>query len=245
MEEIRSASKGSLLWRRLRSCMFVGLIAALLVFRGSAQTPPPESAVDLTISVEGAPVLGDPHARVAVVEFADYQCPYCKAHAQRSLQDILAHYVWTGKIRYYHKDLPVESSHPQAFKAAEAARCAGEQDKYWEMHDRLMRSPKLDIVSELSGFALDLKLHVPKFQECLDSGIFAPKIRADIQDSNESGVKATPTFFVGAMNSQSTTMHAVTMIYGAQPYAIFREVLDRTMAAGDEKAGRNDANARP
>jgi len=223
--------------------LLAGMLATVLGSRGAAQTgdPTPESSVDVRISLDGAPSMGDPEARVAVVEFADYQCPYCRGHAIYTLPEIIAHYVITGKIRYFFKDLPVESSHAGAFKVAEAARCAGEQVKYWEMHDHLMRNPTF--VSELPKYALDLNLSVPEFQLCLDSGMVAAKIRADIQESKQAGVRGTPSFFVGALDSQSTSMHAVTMIYGAQPYAIFRDVLDR-MIASDEKGG-SEANARP
>ena len=100
----------------------------------------PGSPNSLGLLLDGAPSIGDANARVAVVEFGDYECPYCGRHANQVLPEIVANYVNTGKVRYFFKDTPVEAIHPAAFKAAEAALCAGEQGTYWEMHDLLFKN---------------------------------------------------------------------------------------------------------
>src|SRR6266571_4836593 len=152
--KISSVSQASL-GRGTRRFLYAGLLVASLVPRGSAQSSNPEIVF---ISLDGAPAMGGPKARVAIVEFGDYQCPYCGQHANQTLPQIVTDYVKTGKVRYFFKDFPIEGLHSQAFRAAEAARCAGAQGKYWEMHDRLLGNQQLLAVNELPGHALSLHL---------------------------------------------------------------------------------------
>src|SRR6266704_659322 len=150
-----------------RGLLFAACLAVLLAARGMAQVPPgnPENVL---VSLDGVPSLGDEKAPIAIVEFSDYQCPYCGRHANTVLPQIIKDYVSTGKVRYIVRDVPIEAIHPQAFKAAEAAHCAGDQGKFWEMHDRLFQNQQLLAVSDLAAHALALGLDGPKFQPCLD-----------------------------------------------------------------------------
>ena len=101
------------------------------------QAAQPPAFKEAVLSVEGAQFLGQKNATVTVVEFSDYQCPFCARHVQQTLPLLRKEYVDTGKVKYVFRDHPLESIHPAAFKAAEAARCGGEQGKFWEMHDKL------------------------------------------------------------------------------------------------------------
>jgi protein-disulfide isomerase len=195
------------------------------------ETTEPDKPVDVLLSLEGSPAMGDAAARVGLVEFSDYGCPYCAMHAGQTLPQIVADYVKTNKVRYFFKDLPVEAMHPQAFKAAQAARCAGAQDRYWPMHDRLFKNQRPQIVDELRDQALALKLDVERFVQCVDADTYAIQIRNDIAEAKQSKIKGTPTFFVGKLDPKDSRMRASVMIYGSQPYAAFQTELDRLLAA--------------
>jgi protein-disulfide isomerase len=204
------------------SLLITLLTTALVRNEGSAQLADQK---ELFISLEGTPSLGDVNAPVAIVEFADYQCPYCIAYANNMLPQIIADYVSTGKVRYFFKDLPIENLHPDALKAAEAAHCAGEQSKYWEMHARLFKSADALALSRLPSYARMLGLNVAEFEECLRNGKHAVHIRMDIEDSKKFGVEGTPTFFIGPLDVQHSRMKIATKIQGTQDYVVFQQAL--------------------
>src|SRR5262249_23661017 len=155
----------------------------------------------------------------------DYQCPFCVMHANQTLPLIALDYVKTGKVRYFLKDFPIEAVHAQAFKEAEAAHCAGEQGRYWEMHDHLVKNQRPQIANELPTVADALGLDVAKFQECLDKGTYAAQVRKDIEEGAKHNIRGTPTFFLGTLESRGSRMKVVTTLYGAQPYPDFRKAL--------------------
>jgi protein-disulfide isomerase len=227
---------GPLILRRL---VFTGLLVASLVLRGTAQS----SNVDVSLSLEGTPMMGDDKARIAIVEFSDYQCPFCAMHAIQALPQIVSQYVKTGKVRYFFKDFPIEAVHPQAFKEAEAARCAGEQGKYWEMHDRLLKNQRPQVVNELPAHAVALGLDAPRFQRCLDSGTYAAQVRKDIREGMKYSIQGTPTFFVGTLDREGVGMNAVMMLYGAQQYPAFQKAFDRMLSEFEkQEASANEAH---
>jgi protein-disulfide isomerase len=185
---------------------------------------------NVSLLLAGAPSLGDPAARIAIVEFGDYQCPYCGQHANQVLPEILRDYVNTGKVRYFFKDTPVESIHPQALKASEAALCSGDQGKYWEMHDRLFKNQQALTENDLPSHARALQLDVPRFQECLNNGTHTGQIRNGIQEVMKFGVRGTPTFFVGTL-VLSESAKAPIRLSGAKPFRAFQQVLDELLAS--------------
>jgi len=197
----------------------------------AARAPTPPETVDLTLSVEGAPVKGEKGAKVTIVEFTDYQCPFCARYFQQTWPQLERDYVKTGKVKLYLRDLPLEALHPQAFKAAEATHCAGEQGKYWEMHDRLFANQRALGRKDLSGYAQALGLDVAAFDQCVDSGKGAARIRKDMADSDKAGARGTPTFFLGLTEPNSAQVKAVRVIRGAQPFAAFKEAIDSLLAA--------------
>jgi protein-disulfide isomerase len=197
----------------------------------AARTPAAPEMVDLVLSVANAPVKGDANAKVTVVEFTDYQCPFCARHFRQTWPQLEQEYVKTGKAKFVLRDLPLEQIHPQAFKAAEAAQCAGEQGKYWEMHDRLFANQDAIGRKDLSAHAQAVGLDVGAFDNCVDTARTATKIRKDMADSEKAGARGTPIFYVGLTEPNSADVKAVRVIRGAQPYAAFKDAIDSLLAA--------------
>ena len=192
--------------------------------------PPSVQPVNIVLSVDGNPFKGDKNARVTLIEFTDYQCPFCARHSSQTAPQIEKDYIQTGKVRYVLRDFPIASIHPLAFKAHEAAHCAGEQGKYWEMHGRLFANQKAMSPKDLSDHAQGLSLDMPKFQQCLDSGKHASKIRNDLADGQKAGVQGTPSFFLGLTEPNDANIKAARIIRGAQPYAAFKQAIDSLLS---------------
>jgi protein-disulfide isomerase len=178
--------------------------------------------------VADAPVLGRPDAPVTLVEFSDYQCPFCQRFFVTTLPAIKKDYIDTGKVRYVFRDFPLDRIHPQARKAAEAAHCAGDQGKYWEMHDVLYRNQQALQVPELSEHARTLGLDAAKFDECLSSGRHAGQVEKGLTDGAAAGVNGTPGFVV-AKTKPGDTVEG-TPVVGAQPIEVFRKIIDQLLA---------------
>jgi protein-disulfide isomerase len=194
-----------------------------------AAGPTPENPT--IVSIEGGATKGNKDAKVTVVEFTDYQCPFCSRHFRDTMPQIDNDYVKTGRIRYVLREFPLESIHPLAFKAAEAANCSGEQGKYWEMHDRLFANQNALAAQQLLGHAQTVGLNGQEFKTCLDSGKYAAKLRKDLADAQKAGVNGTPTFFIGLSDSKGSEIKAVRKIVGAQAYAAFKDAIDTLLAA--------------
>jgi protein-disulfide isomerase len=138
-------------------------------------------------------------------------------------------YVKTGRIRYTVREFPLEQIHPQAFKAAEAALCAGDQGKYWQMHVRLFENQKALGADQLPGHGAAVGLEPAAFAECLRSGRHGARVRADLADGAKAGVRGTPMFFIG-LADESGTLKVVRALRGAVPYANFQTALDAVLA---------------
>ena len=171
-------------------------------------------APSVEIAIEGEPSLGPANAPVTIVEFSDFQCPYCR-QAQGTLKQLMA--VYEGKVKLVFRDFPLRNIHPQAQKAAEAAQCAAEQHKFWPYHDKLFASTNFQM-DELKKFAQELELNMEQFTSCLDSGKHAAGIDADMQAGQQAGVNATPTFFVNGYP-----------LSGAASYERFKELVDAAL----------------
>jgi protein-disulfide isomerase len=182
------------------------------------------------VNVDGARVLGEKTARVTMVEFSDYQCPFCGNFATTTFNPLVDEYVKSGKVLYVLRNFPLEGMHPLAEKAAEAAECMGDQGKYWEAHERLFNNQKAIDARELPAHALFLGLDLPKFQQCLDSGTYTSKVKADIAEGMKLNVRGTPTFFFGYMDPKDPKrMLAVELLSGAQPIQMFKDVIERLL----------------
>ncbi len=139
-------------------------------------------------------------------------------------------YIQTGKLKYVLRDLPLEAIHPFAMKAAEATHCAGEQGKYWEMHDRLFANQRALARPELSKHAEALGLDVAAFDQCMDSGKSAARIRKDVAEAQSLQVNGTPTFFLGLTDANTSKVKGVR-ISGAQGYEAFKAAIERILAS--------------
>lgn len=204
-------------------------IKELLRARGaSAQTAPG----DVLVAVRRAPALGQESARLTIVEFSDYQCPFCRQHSSQVLPELVKEYVKTGKVRYVFRDFPIASLHPQAHRLHEAAHCAGDQGRYWEMHDRLFEDPQRTEPRDLVARARALGLDEPRFERCLAGGIHAATVRQGIADGEKARVRGTPTFFVGLTEPDGAPIRPQRLVVGAQPYAAFRQAIDTLLAEG-------------
>jgi protein-disulfide isomerase len=166
------------------------------------------------VAAEG-PSRGAANAPVTIVEFSDYECPYC-SRAEEVVNRVLKDY--DGKVRLVYRDFPLPI-HPQAQKASEAAHCAGDQGKYWEMHEKLFANQQALQPDALKGYAKDLKLDEPKFAKCLDSGEKAKEIETGKKAGEKLGVTGTPAFFINGLQ-----------LTGAQPYEEFKSLIDGELA---------------
>ena len=182
------------------------------------------------LSVGDSAVLGDAAAPVTLVEYSDYQCPYCRRHASRVKPKLIESYVQTGKLRYVVREFPIESLHPQAPMASQAALCAKEQDAYWGMHDRIFADPKRVSPADFEAHAAALGLDVAAFTECLREQRYAAQIRRDQQEGAQLGIRGTPTFLLGTTDpADPSRVTATRMIRGARPLAVFRETVEKRM----------------
>ena len=195
------------------------------------QVPPSPQAAAVFLSVEKSPFKGDKNAKVTIIEFSDYQCPFCARHNRETLPQLTNAYIKTGKVKYVFRDFPLESIHQQALKAHEAAYCAGEQGKYWEMHDQLFGNQPALNPPDLARYAQAIGLNTPDFKSCLDSGKYLAKIRAGLAEGTNAGVRGTPTFFLGYTEPNESKIQALMAIRGAHPFARFQEALDRLLSA--------------
>jgi len=187
----------------------------------------PEEAIELDeesqeeLLVNPAYAKGDENAPVALVEFTDYECPFCKRYVDETLDTIMSDYVDTGKVKYIVRDLPL-GFHSNAVLAAMTARCAGDQEKFWEMHGLIFDGQgewSLGEANEIfKGYAGELGLDTNTFNECLDSEKYADVVEADSQLAAKYGASGTPSFFVNGK-----------ILVGAQPIEAFIEVIEEVL----------------
>ena len=190
---------------------------------------PADALPSAPISVNGEPFKGAANAKVALIEFSDFQCPFCAKYDKETYPQILKDYVDTGKVKYVWRDYPLDF-HQNAAKAAEAAHCAGEQGRFWEMHDRLFANQQSISAADLPKYAEALQLNASLFQQCLDSGRFAADIKKDITDASNAGVSGTPTFFIGIVQPNGS-VKAVKKLVGSKAYTEFKAALDPLLAS--------------
>lgn len=175
------------------------------------------------------PAKGEPSAKIVVVEFSDYECPFCAQHFRDTLPKIERDYISTGKIRYLFRNFPIESRHKNAMFAAEAGLCAGDQGKYWEMHDFLFTTQGKVNKDQAIAQAKTLRLELGVFQRCLDERAKQEAVRTDLRSGTAAGVTGTPAFFIGrAENLEKDTMQleVYRIISGAEPYETFQTAID-------------------
>jgi protein-disulfide isomerase len=182
-----------------------------------------------TVSIQGAPSRGSADARLIVVEFTDFQCPYCGKYARETFGAVEDSYIVPGKVRYVFRNFPLDDAHPNAFKAAEAAECANQQGKFWEMHARLFANQQALGPGDLLSHAQAVGLDQAAFQKCLN-GAAKAKIKRDFNDGLKAGVEGTPTFLMGTLEKDGK-VRILKRLSGTQTTAAFTAALDALLAA--------------
>jgi protein-disulfide isomerase len=196
------------------------------LLRRQPTTAGPAVPRDIVLTVGDAPFKGNANAALTLVEFTDYECGFCSRHVKDTFPQLERDYIATGKIKYVFRNFPLESIHKNAFKAHEAATCAGEQGKFWEMHDRLFANQTALAPTDIIGYAQTLGLDMQKFQGCFNVGLHTEQIRKDIAEGEKAGVTGTPTFFLGVTTPNSPTMKVSKTMVGAKAYTAFKEEID-------------------
>src|SRR5512140_1135217 len=171
----------------------------------------------VSVTTDGDPSIGPEDAPVTIIEFSDYQCPYCAQWYQQVYQQLMASYP--GQIRFVYRDNPLPS-HAEALPAAEAAQCAGEQGAYWKFHDALFSGQYGLSRTAYEQYAADLGLNTSAFTECLESRRFQAEVKADAADAAKAGINSTPSFVINGR-----------LLIGALPFADFKAVIDEELAA--------------
>lgn len=176
------------------------------------------------ISVDDDPVLGDPKAGVTIIEFGDYQCPFCRQFWKETLPRLKKEYIDTGRVRLIFRDFPQEV-HPEAMATAMAAECAGDQGKYFEFHDKVFLEQdrrERDVVryraADLKRWAVDIGLDPAPFNQCLDGDRHKDEVTKDFRDGSDVGITGTPIFFVNGR-----------VLAGAHPFATFQKVIEEEL----------------
>ncbi|MFL5483627.1 MAG: DsbA family protein [Gemmatimonadaceae bacterium] len=210
----------------------LGQVLRVLNKQPSSQVRP-VTARSVRASVADAPSLGRPDAPVTIVEFSDYQCPFCQRFFATTLPTLAKDYIEAGKVRYVFRDYPLDQLHPRARKAAEAAHCAGEQGKYWEMHDALFRNQSALEVPQLGEYARSVGIDGPIFDACLSSGRNALLVSRGVTDGTAAGLQGTPSFVIG--KTRKGDFVEGKSIRGAQTIETFRQVIEQMLSSADQE----------
>ena len=197
----------------------------LKMLQNELPTQQPQMLKD--ISADDDPVIGDPNAPVTIIEFSDFECPFCARFHVQTLPAIMEEYINDGKVKLVFRDFPIQSIHPNALPASLAAECADEQGKFKEMHDALFDNQgqwsnvqTADAVALFMQYANAMQLEQEQFDSCLTNGKYIDEIRNDLIDGRDYGVSGTPGFFIG--NDEVGYVE----LTGAQPYEAFKRVID-------------------
>jgi protein-disulfide isomerase len=206
-------------------------IKALLLNRPApAPTAAPPAAVGGFVSIANAATRGSASAKLTMVEFSDFQCPFCGRYTRETYAQVQAEFVATGKVKYVFRNLPLESVHPLALGAAVAGECARAQGKFWEMHDRMFSNQNGLGRDNLSKGAELLGMDVPGFEKCLIGGAALEHVRQDVAEAATLGANATPAFFL-AVEEKDGKVRILQRIVGAKPFAVFKTAIDTILSS--------------
>jgi protein-disulfide isomerase len=229
-DEVAALRKEIELLKAQQAAMQRDLTAIKNFLQALAQAQPPaESALlNRAVQVDGVPTKGAAAARVMMVEVSDYHCPFCRRFRQDTQPQIDAQYIATGKIRYAFIDYPIAQLHPDAFRAHEAANCAGDQGKYWEMNAQLFQQPARDVAA-LAAQAAAIGVNAAAFKSCLERGTHAAAVRESISRMTTLGVDSTPMFLIGLTPPAGQPMKVLKVVKGAVPFEDFKAALDAVL----------------
>jgi protein-disulfide isomerase len=192
---------------------------------GQPALKPPE-----TMDVAGELFKGEPTARLAIIEYADLECPFCRRFETDIYPQIRDSYVNTGKLKYFHRDMPLPF-HEGAMPAARAIHCASEQGKFWEMHDSLLAATASLSAADIDERAGKLGLNVSELDQCISSERFANIIQRSVTEATQMQISGTPTFLIGTLDAQGKLVSVKSTVVGAHPFETFRAALDPLLVA--------------
>lgn len=190
------------------------------------QAPAKPEVKEVVVSIDDDPIKGDPKAPVTIVEFSDYECPFCKRSHDNVISRIEEEYIDTGKVRLVFRDYPL-GFHPNAVPAALAANCGGEQGKYWEVHEFLFANPDKLSTQAVSDASDQLGLDKAKFDACVSDKDKEDEITADFEEGQKYGVTGTPSYFIGLTEDGDEITG--TFVRGAQPFQVFQKHIDEKL----------------
>lgn len=193
------------------------------------RTPAPLPLPSRPVSIDGATVRGDKGAPLAIIAYSEFQCPYCARFAADTMPALEQDYLASGKAMLVFKHLPLESIHPHAFKAAESAECAGEQGRFWQMHDRLFANQRVLFDQNLRAWGAEIGLDRAQFDDCL-AGRMTARVRTHMEEAREFGITGTPAFLIGRLAGQGR-VEVTDRIAGTRPVADFQQILGRLLNA--------------
>ena len=197
--------------------LFTSYIDKLKESYGVNITLPFPEVPRVQVSADDDPYKGPETAPITIIQFAEYQCPYC-GKAGESVEQVMKEYE--GKVKMVFRDFPL-SFHDRAIPAAVAANCAGEQGKYWEMHDQMMANQRALSEDDIKGYATNIGLDLSKLETCRADPKHVAEVQKDMEDGSAAGVSGTPAFFINGI-----------MLSGALPFERFKEVIDRELSEG-------------
>ncbi len=177
----------------------------------------PRQVTRYTVDIDDDPILGPEDAPITIIEFSDFQCPYCQRWHDQVWKQLKQAYP--DQIRLVYRDFPLYSIHPEAEPAAVSANCAHEQGKYWDFHNLLFSGSKELSASTYQAFAAEIGLDMDQFNQCVSSNKYQEEVKADFDYASQLGVQSTPTFFINGI-----------ALIGAQPYEVFQQVIDLELA---------------
>ena len=191
------------------------------------QLPSNQPKIPLKISTDNDPIIGNPNAPITIIEFSDFQCPFCAKFHIQTLPKIIDEYIKEGTVKLVFRDFPIQSIHSNALPASLAAECANEQGKFKEMHDKLFdkqnewNNKNIDnVIILFNQYALEIGLEEEKFDSCLRNGKYVEEIQKDLNDGRTYGISGTPGFFIG------NDKIGFVELKGAQPFESFKKVID-------------------
>ena len=190
---------------------------------------PPALKPPQTMGVAGEPYKGEPTAKLAIIEYADFQCPFCRRFEHDIYPQIRDSYVSSGKLKFFHRDMPL-AFHQGAMPAARAVHCATEQGKFWEMHDSLLGDAASLTAADIDERAGKLGLNVAELDSCISSDRFAAMIQRSVTEASEMQISGTPTFIIGTLDAHGELMSVRKTVVGAASFDSFKAALDPLLA---------------
>ena len=190
--------------------------------------PPPAAGLTTELLLSGEPALGTNKTILTIVEFSDFECPYCRLFHEQVLPTLKREYIDTGLVRFIHKDLPLPF-HSQARPAAAAARCAGEQNSYWDLYGALFDQQTCLECKGVMGIAKDLNLDTSALRTCMQREATDTLINANLSEAKLHNIRATPTFIIGP--TRSDEKHHGDIVEGALPWPQFKALIDQQLKA--------------